>query len=238
MNQPKAQYGCPVEVTVEVIGGKWKCTILWWLRRGAKRFGELIQLIPRISRKVLTQQLRELERDGLIQRRAYSERPPRVEYFLTRLGEALEPITDLMCDWGKEQMPGFNFGLLNLEGLNILVVANDLDSREQLRVELGTIRGAEVITASISSISETLPQIQVDAVVIDLGELGEDFQLVVSQIQLLSTRADEPIPAIALSARTETRTQAFSQGLKLVLTKPVESSELVAAIASVTGRLG
>ena len=102
MNQPKAQYGCPVEVTVEVIGGKWKCTILWWLRRGAKRFGELIQLIPRISRKVLTQQLRELERDGLIQRRAYSERPPRVEYFLTRLGEALEPITDLMCDWGKE----------------------------------------------------------------------------------------------------------------------------------------
>ena len=238
MNQPKTQYGCPVEVTVEVIGGKWKCTILWWLRRGSKRFGELMQLIPKISRKVLTQQLRELERDGLVQRQAYPERPPRVEYFLTSLGETLEPITDLMCDWGKEQMPGFNFGLLNLEGLNILIVTDNLDSGEQLRIELGTIRGARVSITSIAVILETLPQIQPDVIIVDLEEDRDDLNTLINRIQLWSTQLDTVIPTIALAELSETRTRAFGRGFKLVLIKPVEPSELVAAIANITGRLG
>ena len=232
------QYGCPVEVTVDVIGGKWKCTILWWLRRGAKRFGELMQLIPRISRKVLTNQLRELEKDGLIKRQTYSESPPRVEYSLTPLGETLEPITNLMCDWGKAQMPGFNFGLLDLVGLNILVVAEDRDSKEQLQVELATIRGAQVTAISIVSFFERLPQVEPDAIVVDLSEAGTNLNSLNRQVQLLATESNKSIPAIALAAQTETRTQAFSEGFKLILTKPVEPSELVAAIASITRRLG
>ena len=235
MNESK-QYGCPVEVTVEVIGGKWKCTILWWLRRSAKRFGELMQLIPRISRKVLTNQLRELERDGLIERQTYSESPPRVEYSLTSFGETLQPITDLMCDWGKEQLPRFNFGLLDLSGLDILVVAEDADLSQQLRVELQTIRGARVTIASITAIAES-PQIQTDVIVIDLGDLQSDLNLD-SQIRLFITELDRQIPAIALSERVEARTLAFAEGCKLILTKPVEPSELVAAIASITERIG
>ena len=235
MKELKKHYGCPVEVTVEVIGGKWKCTILWWLRKSAKRFGELMQLIPAITSKVLTQQLRELEGDGVIARQAYPERPPRVEYFLTPLGETLKPITDLMCNWGKDRMPNFKFGLLNLEGLKILAIAEDADLRKQLRVELGTIRGAQVTTVSTA---RRLPQIQPDAVVIDLGELKENLSPLIGQIQLLSTKSQETIPIISLAAQTETRIQAFSEGLKLILTKPVEPSELVAAIANITGRLG
>lgn len=106
----EAKYYCPVEVALEVIGGKWKCVILWWLRQDAKRFGELKQLIPGITQKVLTQQLRELEADGLIRRQVYREVPPRVEYSLTSYGESVRPITDLMCDWGKKHLPGYKFG--------------------------------------------------------------------------------------------------------------------------------
>ena len=238
MNEAKKQYGCPVEVTVEVIGGKWKCTILWWLRRGVKRFGELMQLIPRISRKVLTQQLRELERDRLIQRQTYSERPPRVEYSLTSLGETLEPITDLMCDWGKVQMPGFNFGLLNLEGLNILIVTDDRDSGSRLQVELGTIRGAQVFIAATALFIEGLPQIQPDVIIIDLEKNRDELNALIDRIQLQSTQLDAVIPTVAIAKASETRTQAFASGFKLILTKPVEPSELVAAIANLTGRLG
>jgi DNA-binding HxlR family transcriptional regulator len=106
----ESKYYCPVEVTVDVIGGKWKCVILWWLRQDAKRFSELKQLIPGISQKVLTQQLRELEANGLIRREVYREKPPRVEYLLTPYGETVRPITELMCNWGKAHMPGYEFG--------------------------------------------------------------------------------------------------------------------------------
>ncbi len=106
------QYHCPVEVTLDIIGGKWKCQILWWLRDGTKRFGELKQLMPQITQKILTEQLRELEADGLIQRQVYREKPPRVEYFLTSYGITVRPITDLMCAWGKAHKPGYEFGYL------------------------------------------------------------------------------------------------------------------------------
>ena len=95
------KYHCPVEVTIDVIGGKWKCVILWWLSKGTKRFGELMNLMPGITQKVLTEKLRELEHDGMIFRQVYAEKTPRVEYSLTIYGESIRPITDLMCTWGK-----------------------------------------------------------------------------------------------------------------------------------------
>jgi len=95
------KYSCPVELTLDLIGGKWKVVILWWLRGGSKRFGELMQLMPDISQKVLTSQLRELEADGLIERQVFAESPPRVEYSLSAHGITLKPIMELMCEWGK-----------------------------------------------------------------------------------------------------------------------------------------
>ena len=124
MSTVEKKYGCPVEVTVEAIGGKWKSTILWWLRQSAKRPSELMQLIPGITQKVLTRQLRELEADGLIDREVYRETPPRVEYSLTPEGETLNRITELRCDCGKVKLRGVYLGLVNLEVLHILLVAD------------------------------------------------------------------------------------------------------------------
>jgi DNA-binding HxlR family transcriptional regulator len=91
---------CPVKLTVDLIGGKWKTLILYYLKRGPKRTGVLQQRIEGVSKKMLTQQLRELERDGLIKRKDYGEVPPRVEYALTPHGETLRPILGLMAAWG------------------------------------------------------------------------------------------------------------------------------------------
>ena len=95
---------CPMTATLEYIGGRWKCVILFYLTTGTRRFGEIAARIPTISRKVLTQQLKELERDGLILREEYKEIPPRVEYSLTGLGKSLSPVFKAMSDWGKEHV--------------------------------------------------------------------------------------------------------------------------------------
>lgn len=92
--------GCPVETTISVVGGKWKVVILWRLVGGTKRFNELQRSIAQITRKMLTEQLRELERDNLIVRTVYSEVPPRVEYSLSDYGRTFIPIMQAMAQWG------------------------------------------------------------------------------------------------------------------------------------------
>lgn len=93
---------CPVETTLSLIGDKWKVLILRELISGTKRFGELKKSIGSISQKVLTQQLRTMEVDGLVDRKVYAEVPPRVEYSLTEDGFSLKPILDSMWEWGEK----------------------------------------------------------------------------------------------------------------------------------------
>lgn len=92
---------CPIMRTLEVIGGKWKPIILHYLEEEPRRAGELARLIPHASSKVLTEQLRELERDDVISRTVHSVVPPRVDYALTELGRSLVPLLDAMCQWGE-----------------------------------------------------------------------------------------------------------------------------------------
>jgi DNA-binding HxlR family transcriptional regulator len=99
-----SRYNCPVEATLDVIGGKWKSLILWQLQDRVVRFGDLKRMIPGVTQKMLTQQLRELEQDGLILRTVYAEVPPRVEYSMTEYGESLRPLLKLMCQWGVVHM--------------------------------------------------------------------------------------------------------------------------------------
>jgi DNA-binding HxlR family transcriptional regulator len=91
---------CPVEWTLEVIGGKWKCVILWHVRGRVRRFSELRRLIPGATQKMLTAQLRQLERDGLIERKVYAQVPPKVEYSISDYGRTLSPLLEQMCKWG------------------------------------------------------------------------------------------------------------------------------------------
>ena len=95
------QYICGVAVSLEIIGGKWKGVILWHLCHKTLRFSQLRRRLQGVTQKMLTQQLRELERDGLVNRKVYAEVPPRVEYSLTELGRTLEPTLRQLCDWGR-----------------------------------------------------------------------------------------------------------------------------------------
>ncbi|PLX97854.1 MAG: transcriptional regulator [Desulfuromonas sp.] len=94
-------YNCGVAVTLELIGGKWKGVILWHLSHKTLRFSQLKRRLPGITQKMLTQQLRELERDGLVHRQVFAEVPPRVEYSLTETGRTLKPTLEKMCAWGR-----------------------------------------------------------------------------------------------------------------------------------------
>lgn len=101
--KPQKYFDCPLTTAMNVIGGKWKVVILGHLFTGAKRFGELKKLIcGDITQKMLTQQLRELEDDGLIHREIYKEVPPKVEYSLTDFGKSLSPILQDLCVWGQK----------------------------------------------------------------------------------------------------------------------------------------
>jgi DNA-binding HxlR family transcriptional regulator len=100
----KKVYNCPVEAAIDVVGGKWKPLILWWLHQRTHRFGELRRQIPGITEKMLTQQLRELERDDIVDRRVYPTVPPKVEYSLTEYGRSLKRALRAICDWGRIHM--------------------------------------------------------------------------------------------------------------------------------------
>jgi DNA-binding HxlR family transcriptional regulator len=95
-------FGCPVEACVEVIGGKWKGVILFHLLGGTKRFNELMRLMPDVTQRMLTRQLRELEDDQIVNRKIYAEVPPKVEYSLSDFGKTLEPVLRTIQGWGVE----------------------------------------------------------------------------------------------------------------------------------------
>ena len=94
-----ARTGCPAESALAVIGGKWKVLILYQLFDGTRRFSELRRNLPGVTQKMLTQQLREMEADGLLARKVYPQVPPKVEYSLTPLGQSLRPVVNAMCVW-------------------------------------------------------------------------------------------------------------------------------------------
>jgi DNA-binding HxlR family transcriptional regulator len=96
------EYSCSVEVTLSVIGGKWKLLIIRQLQRGVSRFGQLRRAIPRVTQTMLTQQLRELEEDGVVSRTIFPEIPPRVEYELTEFGKTLDCVLQAMGMWGDQ----------------------------------------------------------------------------------------------------------------------------------------
>lgn len=98
---------CPVEITLSLIGDKWKVLILRDLLGGTMRFGELKKSIGKVSQKVLTSQLRDMEAHGLVHRQVYAEVPPRVEYSLTDTGRSLEPIINAMLAWGSNYKEAF-----------------------------------------------------------------------------------------------------------------------------------
>ncbi|MCC5605888.1 winged helix-turn-helix transcriptional regulator [Nostoc sp. CHAB 5834] len=93
-----------VQTTLKILGGKWKILILWHLKDEAKRYSELKQLIPEITEKMLIQQLRELEHDGIVNRKVYSDVPLKVQYSFTDYGRTLIPVLKALCDWGQEHL--------------------------------------------------------------------------------------------------------------------------------------
>ena len=125
MSEP--DFRCGVEVTLAVVGGKWKGLILWHLRLKTLRFAQLQRRLRSVTQKMLTQQLRELEANGLIHRQIYAEVPPRVEYSLTDEGQRILPILELMCQWGQDY-------LLKTEGINLSYANEWEEDKIQIRL--------------------------------------------------------------------------------------------------------
>lgn len=105
--EEEKKFNCPVEATLSLIGGKYKAIILYHIMEDkVLRFNQIQKYIPRATAKMLTQQLRELEKDGLIHRKVYPVVPPKTEYTMTDLGNTLHDVVYAMCDWGREHMAG------------------------------------------------------------------------------------------------------------------------------------
>lgn len=109
----KIRVVCEMEITLKMIGGMYKPLILYHLNeKGTKRFGEILAYVSTASQRTLTNQLRELEQDGLIRRKVYAQVPPKVEYSITEKGKSLMPLLELMCEWGEKHRDE-RFELLN-----------------------------------------------------------------------------------------------------------------------------
>ncbi len=104
MHRGKSEFNCPIEATIDLIGGKYKAIILWNLIDNTLRFNELKKILPKATPKMLTQQLRELEEDKLIIREVFPVIPPKVEYSLSDFGKSIIPILDVMCNWGMDYL--------------------------------------------------------------------------------------------------------------------------------------
>ena len=101
----KSYTNCPVEAALDIIGGKWKSIVLFRIMEQTRRFNELRRLLPAITQRMLTNQLRELERDGLIERKVFAEVPPKVEYSVTDFGRTLKPVLAALTHWAEHHMP-------------------------------------------------------------------------------------------------------------------------------------
>lgn len=97
------RYHCALDITMDYIGGKWKAVVLWYLRKEKKRFNELKKHIPEITEKMLSLQLKALEKDGLVIREVFAEVPPKVEYCLSTEGKTLIPVIEALADWGRKK---------------------------------------------------------------------------------------------------------------------------------------
>ncbi|OFK76878.1 HxlR family transcriptional regulator [Staphylococcus pettenkoferi] len=104
MNEMEYSHDCGLAKVQKLVGGKWKLVLLWYVSETPRRFGEINRTFPELTQSMLTKQLRELERDGLVHREVYKEIPPKVEYSLTELGKKFEPILKYMYDWGEENL--------------------------------------------------------------------------------------------------------------------------------------
>ena len=101
---PACTFGCPIEAAIDVIGGKWKAPILYHLQSETKRFNELSRLLPGVTQRMLTRQLRELESDQIVHRKVFAEVPPKVEYSITEFGLTLVPVLKEIQVWGSEYL--------------------------------------------------------------------------------------------------------------------------------------
>jgi DNA-binding HxlR family transcriptional regulator len=100
----KVEVSCPITATMNVIGGKWKCVILWYLKDNPLRFGELHKLMSKCSLKVFNADLKDLEKDGIVKREVFAEVPPKVEYSLTNYGKSLLPVIVILREWGVKRL--------------------------------------------------------------------------------------------------------------------------------------
>jgi DNA-binding HxlR family transcriptional regulator len=125
------EFYCPVKLTADVIGGKWKPLILFYLERGPLRFSELQKLIPGLTKKMLTQHLRELERDEIIHRKVYARVPPKVEYSLTRHGATLKPILKLMSAWGARHHARYGMPKSHIHAEKLAATEERISSPEE-----------------------------------------------------------------------------------------------------------
>ena len=111
---------CQIALALDIIGGKWKGPIIWWIKDQPKRFNELKRLLPEITQRTLTNQLRELSKDGLVIRKQYEEIPPRVEYSPTKLCLSLIPLLDELSAWGKKNKNQIEAARKSNEGKRLL----------------------------------------------------------------------------------------------------------------------